>query len=95
MRNPEDTKYVWDKENFKIIQKNIMKEEVKNEPNNYGVYEINADSSLNKSCFTLKQPEPKWSIEFAPNCFIYTPDNRNWFNRLMQRLILGFKWKRI
>jgi hypothetical protein len=26
MRNPEDTKYVWDKENFNIIQKNISKE---------------------------------------------------------------------
>ena len=27
MRNPEDTKYVWDEENFNIIQKNIMKKE--------------------------------------------------------------------
>jgi hypothetical protein len=26
MKNPEDTKYVWDKENFNIIQKNISKE---------------------------------------------------------------------
>jgi hypothetical protein len=25
MRDPEDTKYVWDKENFKIVQKSIMK----------------------------------------------------------------------
>jgi hypothetical protein len=57
-----------------------MKEEVKNEPNIYGFYG------------TLK---PKWSIEFAPNCFIHTPNNYNWFHRLMQRLILGFKWKRI
>ena len=72
-----------------------MKEEVKNVPNIYGVYETNGDSSLNKNCFIIKQSVPKWSIEFAPNCFIYTPDKRNWFNRLMQRLILGFKWKRL
>ena len=26
MRNPEDTKYAWDEENFKTIQKNIVKE---------------------------------------------------------------------
>ena len=26
MRNPEDSKYVWDKENFNIIKKNIVKE---------------------------------------------------------------------
>jgi len=40
-------------------------------------------------------PKPKWSIEFAPDCFIYTPRKYNWFHRLMQRLILGFKWKKI
>ena len=26
MRNPEDTKYVWDEKNFNIIQNSIMKE---------------------------------------------------------------------
>jgi hypothetical protein len=26
MRNPEDTKYVWDEKNFNIIQNNIVKE---------------------------------------------------------------------
>ena len=26
MRNPEDTKYVWDEENFKIIQNSISKD---------------------------------------------------------------------
>ena len=26
MRNPEDTKYVWDEENFKIIQNSMSKE---------------------------------------------------------------------
>lgn len=40
-------------------------------------------------------PKPKWSVEFVPECFIHTPKDCNWFHRLMQRLILGFKWKRI
>lgn len=31
MINPEDTKYVWDEENFNIIKKNIMKEKLKME----------------------------------------------------------------
>jgi len=43
----------------------------------------------------LNYLKPKWSIEFAPECFIHTAKGCNWFHRLMQRLILGFKWKRI
>jgi hypothetical protein len=43
----------------------------------------------------LNYPKPKWSIEFAPDCFIHTPRGVNWFHRLMQRWILGFKWKKL
>ena len=39
--------------------------------------------------------DSQWRMEFAPNCFIYTATGLNWFHRLMQRLILGFRWERI
>lgn len=44
---------------------------------------------------SFSSPKPKWSIEIAPGVFIHTPRGLNWFHRLMQRLILGFKWKKI
>jgi hypothetical protein len=43
----------------------------------------------------LNYPKPKWSIEFAPNCFIHTSESFNWFHRFMQSWILGFKWKKL
>jgi len=56
---------------------------------------MNKKEEVKNEKINVKLTEPKWSIEFAPNTFIYTPDKFNWFNRLMQRLILGIKWKRI
>ncbi len=52
-----------------------------------------------ESCYIKPDPfslhEPKWKVEFIPNYFIYTSENCNWFHRLMQRWVLGFKWNRI
>jgi len=45
-------------------------------------------NTINRFSFS----KPKWSVEFIPNSFIYTQKDCNWFHRLMQRLILGFKW---
>jgi hypothetical protein len=59
-------------------------------------YKIEPEFHLKTNTINIfNYPKPKWSIEFAPDCFIYTPKKYNWFHRLMQRWILGMKWKKL
>lgn len=45
------------------------------------------------SNFILSNQMHIWKLEFAEHTYICTKRAPNIFNRLMQRLILGFKWK--
>jgi hypothetical protein len=60
MRNPEDTKYVWDEKNFKIIQKSISKEKryfveitIKDSETLEPIRSVSTGSNWSESCFTF------------------------------------------
>lgn len=44
----------------------------------------------------LEEPHPKtgWDLYITPDFTLSNAKPVNWFNRKMQEIILGFKWKR-
>lgn len=42
----------------------------------------------------LKIPKTGWDMELTPSVIVMNTKPVNWFHRIMQRLILGFKWIR-
>jgi len=42
-----------------------------------------------------EESELKYDLVVAPKFAIRLYEQPNWFHRLMQRLILGFKWEKI
>jgi hypothetical protein len=57
---------------------------------------MNKDFIQHDDYLRLEEPRPKtgWDLYITPDFTLNNAKPVNWFNRKMQELILGFKWKR-
>lgn len=73
-----------------LIDNNMNKEKKKTKITNYDLHD-----HKNYGYLELHEP-PKtgWDLYITPDFTLNNAKPINWFNRKMQELILGFKWKR-
>ena len=68
----------------------MNKEKKKTKITNYDLDDYKNDGYLKFH----EPPKTGWDLDITPDFTLSNAKPVNWFNRKMQELILGFKWKR-